>query len=194
MKRLVILMAGAALTAGCATTEPAPPPPAPVVDVTNPLFAPGYLSMAASSDMYEIQAGQLAQQMSQNAQVRSFGQMLVTDHVRSTQMLMAAAQSAGVTPPPQALTPEHQAMLDQLRASGAGFDELFKQQQITAHQQALTLHQNYAASGDVAALRTVASQIVPVIQSHLTMANSLAVMPSAPPPQPSPTVPSGERG
>jgi putative membrane protein len=192
MKRLVILMGGAALIAGCATTAPPPPPPpAPVVDLTNPLFAPGYLSMAGSSDMYEIQAGQLAQQMSQNAQVRSFGQMLVTDHTRSTQMLMAAAQSAGLTPPAPMLLPEHQAMLDQLRASGAMFDEMFRQQQITAHQQALMLHQNYAASGDVPALRTVASQIVPVIQSHLNMANALMVMPPPPPP---PVVRSGERG
>lgn len=40
-------------------------------------MAPGYMTMAASSDMFEIQSGQLAQRMSQNTAIRSFGQMLV---------------------------------------------------------------------------------------------------------------------
>ena len=49
-------------------------------------------------------------------------------------------------------------MLDQLRAAGSGlsFDMAYQQAQIEAHQQAIQLMQNYAASGDVPALRTVA--------------------------------------
>ena len=197
MRKLAILLGGALALAACSTT----PRPAAPVDLSNPLMAPGYLATAASSDQFEIQSGQLAQQASQNPAVQSFGGMLVTDHTQSTQMLMAAAQSARITPPPPTLLPQHQAMLDQLRAAGSGpaFDMAFQQVQVQAHQQALTLHQNYAASGDVPALRATAGQIVPVVQRHLTMAQSLQVSappppPMAPPPPPPPARHAGERG
>ncbi len=197
MKRMAILLGGALALAACSSTPRAVTP----ADLSNPLMAPGYLAAAASSDMFEIQSGQLAQQMSQNPGVQSFGGMLVTDHTQSTQMLMAAAQSARVSPPPPALLPQHQALLDQLRAAGSGpsFDMAFQQIQIQAHQQALMLHQNYAQSGDVPALRATAGQIVPVIQRHLAMAQSLQVAVAPPPPPPPPMAPpparrAGERG
>ena len=198
MRKLAIILASAAALGACSSNQAAEPAPVAAVDPNNPLMAPGYLAMAGSSDQFEIQSGQLAQQMSQNPQVRAFGAMLVTDHTRSTQMLMAAAQSAGVTAPPPMLMPDHQAMLDQLRAAGAGpaFDAAFAQAQVTAHQQALQLHQNYAASGDVPALKAVAGQLVPVVQMHLQQAQAMAAMPPPPPPAmtPPPVGRSGERG
>jgi putative membrane protein len=87
-------------------------------------------------------------------------------------------------------------MLDQLRASGTGpsFDMAFKNAQISAHQAALTLHQNYAASGDVPALKAVAGQIVAVVQMHLQQTQMLNVTPPPPPPPPPTPRRSGERG
>jgi putative membrane protein len=92
--------------------------------------------------------------------------------------------------------PQHQALLDQLRAAGAGpsFDVAFRDIQINAHQQALQLHQNYAASGDVPALRNVAGQIVPVLQMHLSQLQMLNVAVPPPPPPMPPARRSGERG
>jgi putative membrane protein len=198
MRKFAILLGGAALLAACQTNPPAPPAAPPVaVDPTNPLFAPGYMATAGSSDQFEIQSAQLALQMSQNLAVRNFANMLIADHTRSTQMIVSAAQSAGLAPPAPALLPQHQAMLDQLRAAGAGpnFDLTFKQIQIQAHTDALALHQNYAASGDVPALRAVAGQIVPVVQMHLSQAQMLNVAAPMTPPPPAPLPGrSGERG
>jgi putative membrane protein len=196
MRKLAILFGGAALLAACSSAPPAAPV-APPVDLNNPLMAPGFMAQAASSDQFEIQSSQLAMQASQNAAVRNFASLLIADHTRNTQTMMAAAQSAGLTPPPPTLLPAHQAMLDQLRAAGSGpsFDAAFRDAQINAHQQALGLMQNYAASGDVPALRTVAGQAVPMIQMHLNQAQMLNVAPPPPPPMPVPsTGRSGERG
>ncbi|QNP42755.1 DUF4142 domain-containing protein [Sphingomonas daechungensis] len=99
MRLLLVSAAAAALLSACATNPPEPA--APAVDVNSPLYAPNYLGMAGSSDQFEIQSGQLAQQMSQNPSVRQIGQMLVADHTNSTQQLMAAAQSAGIAAPPR---------------------------------------------------------------------------------------------
>jgi putative membrane protein len=189
-------IAAAALLAGCASNPPPPPPPP--VDTTSPLYAPNYLSTAASGDQFEIQSSQLAMQRSTNAAVRSLAQMLITDHGRMSQQMIAAAQAAGLTPPPPTLLPEHAQMLQQLQAAPAGsFDMSYRTLQVAAHQQALQLHQNYAASGDNAALRTVAAGAVPVIQQHLNMAQSLQVaapLPPTPPPAYEPPARPGERG
>lgn len=194
MRNLGILFGGAIALAACSTT------PRPVVDPTNPLFAPGYMAQAASADQAEIQSGQLALQASQNAAVRNFANMIIADHTRSSQMIAAAATAAHLAPPAPTILPAQQAMLDQLRAAGTGysFDQAFQQAQIQAHQQALALHQNYAASGDVPALKATAAQIVPVVQMHLQAAQALQIAPPPPPPAPPPPPPpvrrSGERG
>jgi putative membrane protein len=148
---------------------------------------PMYTRMAASSDQFEIQSGQLALQRSQNPAVREYAQMLIDHHTQTTAQIAAAAQSAGLPVPPPAMTGAHAQMLANLRGAPS-FDMAFRDAQVMAHQEALALHQNYAASGDVPALRTVAGGAVPVVQQHLTTAQSLAV--TAPPMRSN----AGERG
>lgn len=122
--------------------------------------------------------------------------MLVAHHTHTTNQLIAAAQSVGLPPPPPAMMPNHQAMLEQLRAAGPNFDAAFRDIQIQAHQEALTLHQNYASGGDVPALRTVAGAAVPIIQQHLSTAQSLnpAPLPAAGQMPAIPASGAGERG
>src|SRR5438309_11844501 len=120
MRKLAILFGSAAVLAACSTTPPPPPPPPVTVDLNNPLMAPGFLSQASSGDQFEIQSSQLALQVSQNQSVRNFANLMISDHTRLSQAMAAAAQSAGLAPPPPTLLPAQQAMLDQLRASGSG--------------------------------------------------------------------------
>jgi putative membrane protein len=196
MRKLAILLGGALVLAACQTTPPPPPPPPPAPDLNNLLLAPGFLAHAGSGDQFEIQSSQLALQASQNPAVRNFANLMISDHTRMSQTMLLAAQSAGITPPPPALLPEQQAALDQLRSAGTGpsFDMAYKSAQITAHQGALSLMQGYAASGDVPALRTAASQAVPIVQMHLSQAQMLNVSAPAPPPPPPPPGRAGERG
>jgi putative membrane protein len=194
MRKLAILLGGAIVLAACSHTPPPPPPPPPAPDLNNLLLAPGFLAHAGSANQFEIQSAQLALQASSNPGVRNFATTLINDHTMMGQQVAAAATSAGLTPPAPMLLPSEQAMLDQLRAAGTGpsFDMAFQQAQIVAHQQGISLMQNYAANGDVPALRTVAGQAIPVMQGHLSMAQSLVTAP--PPPPPPPVTRPGERG
>jgi len=195
MRKLAIMLGGAALLAACETNPPPPPmEPAAIVDPNNPLFAPGFLAQAGSGDQFEIQASQMALQMSTNPAVRNFANLMIADHMRMSQAMMTAAQSAGIVPPPPAILPEQQAVLSQLGAAGPNFDVAFRDAQITAHQGALGLMQNYAASGDVPALRTAAQQAIPTVQMHLAQAQLLRVAPAAPAPPPMVPANPGERG
>jgi putative membrane protein len=194
MRKLAILFGGAALLAACQSTPPPPPPaPPPAPDLNNLLLAPGFLAHAGSANEFEIQSSQLALQMSSNAGVHNLANVIIADHTALGQQVSAAAASAGLSPPAPGLLPAEQSMLDQLRAAGSGasFDMAYQQAQISAHQQAIQMMQNYAANGDVPALRSVASSAIPVMQKHLSMAQALV---TTPPPPPPPVRRSGERG
>lgn len=179
MRKFTLAVAAAALAAGCAsTTQPVAP-----VDAASPLAAPMFLQMATSSNLWEIQSSQLAHQRVQSAAVHQFATMIIADHTMLGQQMMAAAQSAGLPPPPQVLMPEEQQMLAQLQSlpAGTSFETAYRDMQITAHQKAIALFQNYASGGDNPTLRATAAQALPKLQQHLATAQSLQVS-AAPPP------------
>ena len=133
-----------------------------------------FVTAAAQSDEFERRAGRLAQSMARSRGVRDFGAMMVQDHTKTTRGLQDAIRKSGrPVPPPPALTGAHQGMLAQLRNAGRGFDGLYLQQQVQAHQEALGLTQGYARSGDNPFIRDAARSTVPLVQGHLRMAQDL---------------------
>ena len=94
MRKLGILMGGALALAACAQTPPPPP------DLNNVMLAPGFLAHASSANQFELQSAQLALQASQNAAVRNFANVLITDHTMMGQQVGAAAAAARLAPPP----------------------------------------------------------------------------------------------
>ncbi|HEY0116216.1 MAG TPA: DUF4142 domain-containing protein [Allosphingosinicella sp.] len=134
-----------------------------------------YVANAGSSDLYEIQSSQLAAQRARRSDVRSFAQMMVADHNRTTQLVMDAARSDGLSPPPPMLMPRHRQMLRQLeRAAPRDFDRMYLTQQLAAHQEALTLHRTRARQRDGSALTRVAASAVPIVQGHLQHVRQLS--------------------
>lgn len=172
MKNMIACASLLVLAAACAPmdTQVASSMPA---DAT-PTTAMPYVAMAGSSDLYEIESSRLALQEAPTPAVKQFAQMMIDHHTRTTQQVMEAARSAGMTPPPPSLLPPQRTMLDQLRPlRGAGFEQMYLQQQRTAHRMALELHQTYARSGDTAQLRQVAGTAVPIVQSHIDQLSRL---------------------
>jgi putative membrane protein len=146
----------------------------PVVAAAQTMTPPPaaqYMMMAGQSDQFEIQSGRLAASKAMSSDVKKFGSQMVTDHTKSTEMVMDAAKKSGKpagSPPP--LKPEQQAMLTQLQGqSGAAFDKTYVTQQLAAHKEALALQSSYAKAGDDPNLKMAASKIVPVVQMHLGM-------------------------
>jgi putative membrane protein len=207
MKRALLICAAgaAALTlAGCnrkeaATNEANPGQSAPVNAAQDAAGAAvgqvsastlgansteAFVSNAAQSDMYEIKAGQMAQQKGQAAGVKDFGKMMVTDHTAMTNQMKPLIQAAGKTPPAD-LDQRRKGMLDNLTAAnGADFDKVYLAQQEAAHNEALTLMQGYADHGDDAGLKAAAAKAVPKVQMHLDKVKQLqaAASNSAAPP------------
>ena len=134
-----------------------------------------FVDAAAASDLYEIESGKLASTKASDAGVKSFAQMLVADHTKSSAELKArAGELSPALTPPTTLPADKQAKIDALKAaSGADFDRLFLSQQVDAHSAALDLLRGYSAGGDAAPLKAFADKTAPVVQAHLDKARSL---------------------
>jgi putative membrane protein len=138
---------------------------------------PAYLKAAGASDMFEKESAKVVLMSTKDANVKKFANMMITDHTKSTAMVKAAAAKSGVTPPPPMLMPKQTAMLNELKgAKGTARDKLYITQQKAAHGEALATHQEYASTGDKPALKSTASQIVPVVQEHISMLNGMHAM------------------
>lgn len=132
-----------------------------------------FVSNASQSDMYEIQAGQMASQKGTSPDVKAFGKMMVTDHTAMSNEMKPLITAAGQTPA-TALDQRRKGMIDNLTAAtGADFDKEYIKQQIAAHEEALTLMQGYAKDGSDAGLKGGAAKAVPKIQMHLDKAKSI---------------------
>ena len=141
----------------------------------TPMAASDFASTVAASDMFEIATGKLASANATNAELKSFGGMLVSDHTKSSADLKTAAAAA--TPKvtlPAAMPAELQAKVDALKAvKGAEFDRLFLEQQKEGHQKTLDALKSYASSGDAPSLKSFAEKASPVVQAHLDKLNAM---------------------
>ncbi|MFS0738208.1 DUF4142 domain-containing protein [Sphingomonas sp. 1P06PA] len=151
-----------------AVAQMAPSPSAPATT------APAFVAKAGAGDLYEKQSSQIVLQSTKNTKIRQFANMMLKDHTKSTADVKAAAATDRVAVPAPKLEPVQAKMIADLRStSGAARDQVYVQQQKTAHQQALALHTGYAQHGDKPALKRVAAATAPVVQHHIEMLQAM---------------------
>lgn len=132
-----------------------------------------FVSNAAQSDMYEIQAAKIAEQKAKDPEVKTFAKRMVTDHTKLSNEMKPLITKAGQTPPTD-LDQRRKGFLDNLKAAPANdFDKTYIDQQVSAHDEALTLMQGYAKDGSDAGLKAAAAKAVPTIQEHSDMAKKI---------------------
>ena len=135
----------------------------------------GFVTAAATSDMYEVAAGKLAMQRARSPAVKDFARQMVAAHTKTTATLKGILHAHNVNAePPAHLDNRRQGMLDNLRgAGGADFDHRYIVQQVAAHREADILFRGYAKDGDNAAVKEFAAKTDDTIKMHLSMALAL---------------------
>jgi putative membrane protein len=132
-----------------------------------------FVKEAAISDMFEIESSKLAEQKTQG-DVKSFADLMVTDHTKTSAELKSQVQGMHVKVP-TALDPAHQKMLDKLRGlNGADFTKQYIDDQVSGHKDAVSLFQRYAKGGRNDKLRSWAATTLPTLQHHLDLAQGLS--------------------
>ena len=141
--------------------------PQPDPDTT----AQHFLIVASIGNLQEANAGQLAIQKANLADVRSFGQMMVKDHTRAEQQLLQLAKSRGYNLP-TAATGGIQPDLN-LKNAGADFDRLFVHGLLAGHNNKVQTFENYAVNGKDPAVKAFAQQQLPTLKAHLAAVKAL---------------------
>jgi len=131
-----------------------------------------FIKDAIQGNLAEVAVGKLAQQKGNSDAVRSFGQMLATDHAEANEKAMGAASTLGVAPP-TAPARKQQAVYDKLdKLSGEAFDRAFAKNMVDDHKKDIRTYEKEAKkSNDPAA--GYANDALPTLKKHLEAAQSL---------------------
>lgn len=133
-----------------------------------------FVREASASDLFEIESSKLALERG-NEQTKGFAQQMITDHEKVTGSLKQMIESGKLkaTPSPT-LSSSQSEMLDDLKElNGAEFDGQYREDQVTAHENAVDLFKRYSEGGDHAELKKWASDNLPALQHHLEMVQAM---------------------
>ena len=133
-----------------------------------------FVKEVAISDMFELQSNKLAEERG-NAAEKSFATTMIKDHTKTSDELKSMVKSGDVKAElPTALDSSHQSKLDKLSGyKAADFSSEFNSQQVSAHEDAVSLFGRYAKGGDNSKLKDWAEKTLPALQHHLDMARGL---------------------
>lgn len=152
---------------------------APLAFLAKPAFAQvmtpaEYVTTAGASDLYERTSSRVVLETTTDPKVRSFAQMMIEHHTKSTADVKAAAAKSRVRAPAPTLNPLQTELVAELRAEqGPARDKAYVAQQKASHGQALNVQRAYATEGTAPALKAAAAGIVPVVQRHIDMLKTM---------------------
>lgn len=137
--------------------------------------AGGFVTALATSDMYELQAAEIAMARSSTAGIDELAGMINTDHTASTAKLKTIAPTeAADTPLPTALDERRQGLIDNLNAAApADFDRVWLTQQVAAHNETLTLLNGFKDHTETPGLAALATEIIPKVTMHRDQAQRM---------------------
>lgn len=157
-----------------------------------------FVMNAADGGMFEVMAGQLAIKKDSmmvdsmgsdsmttdsmgtgtmtgldSAGIRSFAQMMVTDHTKAGNELKTLADKKSVTLA-TTLTTAKQQKLDSLNAlSGSAFNRAYIKMMVSSHQETVDMFQKESDSGSDADVKSFSSTWLPTFKTHLQHAQML---------------------
>src|SRR5215203_225189 len=132
-----------------------------------------FVIQAAMSNRAEVDMGTLASTKAVNPSIKTFAQMMVTEHTQAQTDLEDVADDVNVNYG-DTLSTEDKALKATLsRLSGEAFDKAYIQSQVTAHQKTLANFDAELASGSNAKVRSYATEYRPHIQMHLDSATAI---------------------
>jgi putative membrane protein len=131
-----------------------------------------FVKEAIEGNLAEVEVGRLAQEKGQRADVKSFGQMLASDHGGANQKAMQIANQLGVTPPNEP-NAKGKKVYDKLsRLSGDKFDAAFAKEMVKDHKADIKKFEK-AAKNTQEPAKSFAAETLPTLRKHLETAQGL---------------------
>lgn len=126
-----------------------------------------FVLTAAKDGMAEVNAGKMAQQKASSPRVKSFADMMVTDHTKAGDELASIAKTKNITLP-TAPDADAQKMADDLgKKSGKDFDKAYVKGMVEGHEKAVKLFTDASQNCKDADLKAFATKTLPTLKMHL---------------------------
>jgi putative membrane protein len=133
-----------------------------------------FVSKAGMGGLFEVQAGNLALQKTQNAEVKSFAQRMVTDHSNANAELAQLATTKGVALPTELGGP-HKGAFDHLNMlSGAEFDKAYMQHMVEDHDKDVAEFEKASTTAMDGDVKTWAGKTLPTLQQHQQLSKEVS--------------------
>lgn len=135
-----------------------------------------FVTLAAQSDMLEIETSKLALAKADNDKTKQFADKMIKDHTETSTELKALVDGGKVPATlPTSFDRAHKEKFDKLaKLNNRDFTKEYDDMQVSAHKDAVSLFERYSKEGDNAELKAFAAKTLPHLQMHLKMAQELS--------------------
>lgn len=131
-----------------------------------------FADKAAQGGMAEVKLGQLAKDKASSQSVKDFGQKMIDDHTKANDDLKSVASKEGLTLP-TSVDAKDQATYDNLsKLSGSEFDKVYMRDMVADHRTDVNEFKRESEHGTDPGLKAFAARTLPVLEGHLTLAQS----------------------
>jgi putative membrane protein len=136
-------------------------------------------SIVVTANQVDIDAGKLATMRAAGAEIKTFGQLMVTDHTGVNKSAAALVAKLGVTPEDnptsQSLKAEGEKNVAHLKTlKGAAFDKAYVDREVAYHQQVIdALDKTLIPGATNAELKALLVKVRPAFVAHLEHAKRL---------------------
>lgn len=128
---------------------------------------------AAEGGLLEVELAQLALTKGTSARVKEFAQSMITDHGKANEELKSLAQSKNITLPTTMSEDSREHYNKLSEKTGTDFDKAYSEFMVKDHKEDLNMFRKAAEKAEDPDLKSWASSKVPVLEHHLSMAESM---------------------
>jgi putative membrane protein len=133
-----------------------------------------FVSDAGMDGLFEVQAGNLALQKAESADVKSFAQRMVTDHGAANAELAQLATTKGLVLPTELGGPMKDAYEHLNGLSGTELDKAYMQHMVEGHNKDVAEFEKVSTTGGDSDLKAWAGKTLPTLQQHQQMAKDIS--------------------
>lgn len=128
---------------------------------------------AADAGLTEVELGKLAQEKASDQRVKDFAQMMINDHQKANDELMAIATRHHITLPPVISKDQADKQRKLREKSGADFDKEYIDLMVKDHNKVMSLFEDAASDLQNTELKGFASKTLPVLRKHHEQASAI---------------------
>ena len=132
-----------------------------------------FASEAARGNLAEVKMGELAKQKGTSQAVKDFGDRMISEHGKANEEFNRIVAGKNAVPPADFSHKENATMEKLEKASGKDFDKAYAAAMVKDHKADVKEFKEAAKNLQDPDLRAFASKTLPVLESHLKMAEEM---------------------